>query len=154
MCCANLHGTTLMKISKNGLVLANDQIQATNGFIYDGALTVTKIGSTALAGGDRFQLFPGTPYAGGFTTFTLPPLNPGLAWTIKLLVDGSIEVTGLAVQTTFASAVGPTVATLHGVANPGGNSATAWFEYGFTTNYGNVTPPQALGNGTSNTNFS
>ena len=46
----------------------------------------------ALAPGDRFQLFVSGAYMGSFTSLTLPPLGPGLGWTNKLLVDGSIEV--------------------------------------------------------------
>ena len=45
-------------------------------------------------------------------------------------------------------------ATLNGVANPCGLSATAWFEWGITTNYGSLTAAHPVGNGTSSTNFS
>ncbi len=58
------------------------------------------------------------------------------------------------VTTLPATGLGETTATLNGVANPGGANAKAWFEWGTTTNYGNVTPLRALGSGTSNTNFS
>lgn len=58
------------------------------------------------------------------------------------------------VETLPATDLTQTSATLNGVANPRGATTTTWFEWGFTTNYGNVTPPQALGNGTSDTNFS
>lgn len=34
-----------------------------------------------------------------------------------------------------------------GSVNPGGENATAYFEWGLTTSYGNTTTPQALGNG-------
>jgi hypothetical protein len=34
------------------------------------------------------------------------------------------------------------------------DASHVWFEWGTTTNYGNVTPPQALGGGTGYTNFS
>lgn len=53
-----------------------------------------------------------------------------------------------------AIGLGETTATLNGVANPGGANASAWFEWGTTTNYGNATPPQARGSGTSDSNFS
>jgi len=36
-------------------------------------------------------------------------------------------------------------ATLQGFVNPGGASATAYFEYGITTNYGSMTPPTGIG---------
>jgi T5SS/PEP-CTERM-associated repeat protein len=87
-----LQGTTLMEISKNGTTLTNDQIGVTGTLTYGGTLTVTKLGPTALAAGDNFKLFDATSYAGTFTTLNLPPLNAGLTWTNKLLVDGSIAV--------------------------------------------------------------
>jgi len=58
------------------------------------------------------------------------------------------------VATLPASAVGPTDATLNGTANPQGVNTIAWFEWGTTTNYGNVTPQQSVGSGGSDTNFS
>ncbi|HOX57256.1 MAG TPA: FG-GAP-like repeat-containing protein [Candidatus Paceibacterota bacterium] len=148
-----LSGTTLMEISRTGTVLTNDRVTVTGTITYNGSLVVTNIGPTALAPGDRFPLFAAGTYAGGFGSLALPPLNPGLAWTNKLLVDGSIEVVGLIVQT-LPAAIASNTATLNGVVNPGGNNATAWFEWGTTTNYGNFTAPQALGSGLNPTNFS
>jgi YVTN family beta-propeller protein len=40
-------------------------------------------------------------------------------------------------------------ATLQGRVNPEGTEAAAWFEWGPTSDYGNVTPSQSLGNGTN-----
>lgn len=40
-------------------------------------------------------------------------------------------------------------ATLQGRVNPEGMEAAAWFEWGPTSDYGNVTPSQSLGNGTN-----
>lgn len=85
-------GTTLMEISKNGTMLTNDQIVVTGTTTYFGVLTVSNIGPDALAAGDRVLLFGGGAYAGNFVNILLPPLGIGLAWTNKLLVDGSIEV--------------------------------------------------------------
>jgi T5SS/PEP-CTERM-associated repeat protein len=146
--------TISMQISKNGSVLTNDVLQVAGTLTYGGTLVVSNLGPTALGFGDRFKLFDATSYAGSFSSSNLPPLGSGLNWTNKLLVDGSIEVVGLSVQTLPASGFGQTSATLNGMANPGGLSASAWFEYGFTTNYGSVTPPQAVGSGVSGTNFS
>jgi hypothetical protein len=42
---------------------------------------------------------------------------------------------------------------LTGIINPNGISATAYFDYGTTTNYGSNTPPAAIGAGTSYQNF-
>jgi hypothetical protein len=61
---------------------------------YGGTLTVTNIGPNPLASGNHFQLFSAAPYAGSFTAISLPPLAPGLNWTNKLTVNGSIDVVG------------------------------------------------------------
>lgn len=58
------------------------------------------------------------------------------------------------VTTLPATAIGSTNATLNGAANPAGLATSVWFEWGTTTNYGNVTPAQASGSGGNNTNFS
>jgi T5SS/PEP-CTERM-associated repeat protein len=88
-----LQGSVIMEISKNSAALTNDQVQGIVGTLtYGGTLAVTNIGPSALTAGDRFQLFNASAYAGSFAAITLPPLAPGLAWTNKLLVDGSIEV--------------------------------------------------------------
>src|SRR6185295_16721131 len=70
--------------------------------------------------------------------------------------DGSIEVESLApsVTTLLASGLSQTNATLNGLANPKGTDTSAWFEFGLSTKYGNVTPSQALGSGNGDTNFS
>src|SRR6185369_10372538 len=68
---------------------------------YGGSLVVSNIGPGALAAGDRFQLFSADSFAGGFTSIILPALTPGLTWTNKLLLGGSIEV--VAAQPAFAS---------------------------------------------------
>jgi hypothetical protein len=57
------------------------------------------------------------------------------------------------VQTLAATGLGQTFATLNGVVNPQGTNTTAWFEWGATTNYGNVTPAGSVGGGTSDTNY-
>ncbi|MGC8887144.1 MAG: cadherin-like domain-containing protein [Verrucomicrobiia bacterium] len=53
------------------------------------------------------------------------------------------------VTTLVASNVGAFKATLKGTVNPNGTNATDWFEWGSTTAYGNVTPAQAVGGGSS-----
>src|SRR5207244_2917687 len=58
------------------------------------------------------------------------------------------------VATLPASGVGSTNAILNGMANSQGVNTSAWFEWGSTINYGNVTPRQAVGSGGSDTNFS
>ena len=151
-----LSGTSIMEIGKSGLALTNDQLQVAGSLTYLSALTVSHLGPDPLTAGDRFQLFPAGSYAGFFVIITLPPLDIGLGWVTNLLVDGSIEVASLtpSVTTLPASGVSQTTATLNGMANPKGAATSAWFEWGTTTNYGNVTPPQALGSGTGDLSFS
>src|SRR5207237_552599 len=83
---------TVMELSKNGAALTNDQIEVIGALTYGGALTVSHIGPDALAAGDNFRLFVASSYTNAFSSLSLPPLDPELAWTNKLLVDGSIEV--------------------------------------------------------------
>ncbi|MBI5386083.1 MAG: VCBS repeat-containing protein [Verrucomicrobia bacterium] len=61
---------------------------------------------------------------------------------------------GPTVQTLPASAITVTNATLRGLANPNGSAATAWFEWGATTNYGFLAPQQDLGDGTNEVSVS
>ena len=92
-----LNGATFMELGKNGSVQTNDVLQVVGALTYGGTLTVSNLGPTALAAGDRFQLFSATSFAGSFTSLDLPALNTGLGWTNKLLVDGSIEVVSVSV---------------------------------------------------------
>jgi hypothetical protein len=66
---------------------------------YGGSLTVRDLGPDTLTAGDSFKLFStsndhysGNNYSGAFASIELPPLGPGLDWTNRLLVDGSIAV--------------------------------------------------------------
>ena len=97
----SLAGTASFRLDKTGGVLQSDNIQGIIGVTYGGALDVTNITSDAslLALGDKVTLFGSTAYSGGFTTFNLPALPSGLAWSVSgLTVDGSIQV--VAVSTT------------------------------------------------------
>ena len=89
-----LLGAVLMEISKTGATFANDQVQLVAGTLtYGGSLIVSNLGPTALANGDRFQLFSATNYGvSSFDAITLPPLGQGLSWKNNLLTDGSLEV--------------------------------------------------------------
>src|SRR5204862_5147711 len=95
----SLAGTVLLEISRSGSTLTNDQIQLASGTLtYGGTLTVTNIGPESLAAGNRFPLFSASSYGGFFAITNLPPLAAGLAWTNKLLLDGSIEVVATVVS--------------------------------------------------------
>ena len=62
---------------------------------------------------------------------------------------GDVIAQGPTVVTGAASNPGATTSTLNGTANPNGSATTAWFEYGTTTAYGQITAAQSLGSGTS-----
>lgn len=91
-----LQGITFMDLSKNGSTLTNDQVQVSGVLTYGGSLiadlVVSNFTSTPLSVGDRFPLFSASGFSGSFTSLNLPALDAGLAWTNKLLLDGSIEV--------------------------------------------------------------
>ena len=53
------------------------------------------------------------------------------------------------VSTLSATAVTTNSATLNGTVNPNGSPTTAWFQWGTTTNYGNLTSVTDLGSGTT-----
>ncbi len=65
-----------------------------------------------------------------------------------------VEACSAGVQSLAASGVMPDAATLNGTVNPEGNGTVVWFEWGTTTNYSQLTPAQAMGNGTNNLDFS
>jgi T5SS/PEP-CTERM-associated repeat protein len=98
-----LSGNTIMEISRSGLSFTNDQVQVLAPVNYGGStLVVTNVGPDAPVSGNSFKLFDATSYSGSFGSITLPELAPGLSWTNKLLVDGTIEVIGQPSQPVFA----------------------------------------------------
>jgi microcystin-dependent protein len=66
----------------------------------------------------------------------------------------AIPARAATVTTLPATAITNTTAILNGSANPAGQSASGFFQWGPTTNYGATTAFQPLGSGSSNTNFS
>ena len=90
---ATLAGNTTIEIGKTGGALTNDWLTCASTLTLGGTLTVTNIGTDTLAAGDAFTLFAATILAGSFTTVTLPPLAPPLAWdTSSLGVNGLLRV--------------------------------------------------------------
>jgi len=87
-----LQGAVLMEIGKSNSTLTNDQIQVADALTYGGSLVITNLGPDALEFGDSFSLFSASSYDGALSSITLPSLDPGLSWTNRLLVDGSIAV--------------------------------------------------------------
>jgi hypothetical protein len=86
-----LRGGTVMEISKLNNTLSADQFSVSGTLDLGGTLTVTFSGDNDLVVGDKFTLFNAPTMANSFTTVNLPPPGSGLAWTNKLLIDGSIE---------------------------------------------------------------
>ncbi len=69
----------------------NDNIIGLTSLTMDGSLQVNNLSGT-LALGDSFKLFNSASYLGAFSSVSLPLLGPGLAWTNKLALNGTIEV--------------------------------------------------------------
>ncbi|MDB6028314.1 MAG: regulatory domain of in-like proprotein convertase, partial [Verrucomicrobiales bacterium] len=71
-------------------------------------------------------------------------LNNGTAWVVSTAPAGPPVTTTLPASSIVASG-----ATLGGTVNPDNQAATAYFQYGTTTNYGSTTAPISVGGGTS-----
>jgi len=96
-----------------------------------GTVTVTNAGLTALAAGDRFQLFNQALVNGDALTITPAP-GIDLAWKNNLAVDGSIEVVslnippGVAVQVSVETAADGTGTVVPAQAIVSGQSLTVY----------------------------
>jgi len=109
-----LRGSTVMEISKIDNALSGDQMAASGTLDLGGTLTVTFSGNTDLVVGDKFTLLTAPALANSFTTVNLPT-SPGLSWTNKTQIDGSIEVTATGepvVPPTIAASYSPTSISL------------------------------------------
>src|SRR5262249_11615640 len=104
------------------------------------------------------------PTSAGVGPFTVGGVSgagfSGLIDEVRVFTFGSgqfdpsdLLVNSMRVVTLAATGVGGTNATLNGSASALGDPLSAWFEWGTTTNYGNVTPIQAFGSGIISTNF-
>ena len=74
----------------------------------------------------------------------LAPIRPGLLAAITLSILFSVAPADAhgpqpSVTSAPASGITTTAATLNGTVNANGSAATAWFQWGATTNYGNLT---------------
>jgi autotransporter-associated beta strand protein len=76
-----LGGNLLMEISKGAATSADKLIIANQPLTYAGTLTVTNIGTNALAAGDAFTLFGAASFGGSFAASNWPPLPAGLGWS-------------------------------------------------------------------------
>ena len=89
---ATINGALTMQINRTNVVNSAELSAPT--FVNGGSiiLTVTNVGSTNLAAGDKFQLF-NQAFTGGFVVTNLPTLPlPQMYWTNNIAVDGSIAV--------------------------------------------------------------
>jgi len=98
-----LGGALVMKSAKTGVSMAADAITGISSLRYGGSLTLLASGDE-FADGDAVKLFDAASYSGAFSSFNLPPLNPGLYWdTTRLLTDGTVAVTSHGVIPTVAA---------------------------------------------------
>ncbi|RYD75659.1 MAG: PEP-CTERM sorting domain-containing protein, partial [Verrucomicrobiaceae bacterium] len=87
-----LAGTASHELQKTGFSLNSDLANVSGLLTLGGALNVTASGDL-LAMGDTFNLFDAGSFAGTFTSYNLPALDPGLFWdTSKLGIDGTLAV--------------------------------------------------------------
>jgi hypothetical protein len=94
---------------------------------------------------------------GGLTLFDSAPTGGSQNGTLvngPTFLPSDIVPFSPAVETLAASVVGAGAVILNGAANPAGTNTSAWFEWGLTTNYGSLTPPQSGGSSTTITDFS
>jgi autotransporter-associated beta strand protein len=90
----------ILELSKNGGVLSNDLLSVTGTLTLGGTLTVTNIGTNALAAGDSFDLFNASSFSGNFSGKNLPALATNLVWdTTQWATSGVIFVGALPVIT-------------------------------------------------------
>ncbi|HEY5298986.1 MAG TPA: S8 family serine peptidase [Verrucomicrobiae bacterium] len=93
------------------------------------------------------------------STTTAPQLMPGMIYYLGVQNTNDFDVTNVILEVDFhflaagapfaftqpATLVTGTSAQLNGFATPNGFPATAWFQWGTTTNYGSNTPPVNVG---------
>src|SRR5437899_1411955 len=117
-----------------------------------------------VASGPNTSISPNTP-SGGFAIARRPEASssffPGAIDEVRVFTfaSGQFSTNDLLlnqrrVQTLTASNVTTASATINGSAGSSGLATTGWFEWGTTTNLGNVTSPQALGSNFTTNKFS
>ncbi len=84
-----LSGSLVLKLNDTNTPSCDQLLTASGTITAGGALTVTNLGP-ALQAGDTFPLV--NHLTGSFTALTLPALSPGLAWTNRLALDGTLQV--------------------------------------------------------------
>ncbi len=101
----NAGSKCVLKLTKAGGTPNNDLVSTLGTLTLGGTLTVTNIGTNALAAGDSFDLFNASNFGGSFTGQTLPALAAGLVWdTSQLAINGIITVAALPAVTVSPAA--------------------------------------------------
>jgi alpha-tubulin suppressor-like RCC1 family protein len=133
--CTSLTGVTI----GNGVTNIDDLTffgcTSLSGVYFEG--NAPSLGGSSVFSGDNnatVYYLPGTTgwgstFGGLPTALWQPP--PPKAWTLS------------------ASTITTTGATLNGTVNPSGSLTAAWFQWGTTTNYGNLTAATGMGSGTN-----
>jgi autotransporter-associated beta strand protein len=133
--------TSLFELSHSPLT--NDVARVLGSVTLAGTLNVLNIDPDLLEAGDSFQLFAATNFTGSFSSINLPPLDAGLLWvTNSLSVNGTIYViTDTNPAPPFISNVAATPQVTSAIITWDTlTESTSQVEYGFTTNYANVSP--------------
>jgi autotransporter-associated beta strand protein len=87
-----LTGTADFEVGSAGPAILSDLAVVGTNLVYGGTLSVLATGQP-LQMGEVFNLFDANTFSGAFSTFLLPPLDPGLFWNTSMLpVDGTISV--------------------------------------------------------------
>jgi autotransporter-associated beta strand protein len=96
----NAGSKAVLELTKTNSILTNDMFVVTSSLTLAGALTVTNIGTNALALGDSFTLFRAGSVSGNFSSKTLPALATNLVWdATQLASSGVIKVASIPVIT-------------------------------------------------------
>ena len=151
-----LNGSLVMELNRTNSPAA-DQLAAAPGMLTGGGLlTVTNLGP-ALQPGDTFPLF--NQPVGGFSSVTLPALNPGSGWANNLANNGTLSVVSTVPPNLSSQVAGGTLMTLAWPADHTGwrlrvqtNSlavglGTNWWDVAGSTTTNQVTIPIDPANG-------
>lgn len=137
-----IHPSANLGGSIQGLTYGNFQGQLDEVRIWNSALSQAQIQTNlnrSLAGTEPgLVVYYRCEETNGVSLVDSAPAAPNISGT---LLNGVASVLSGALPP--AALNGPTV-TLNGLATPGGLDASVWFEWGPTTNYGNVTAPQSV----------
>jgi len=130
-------GVTLIKLSKSGSTVTNDNIKGVTALVSGGTLMVTNTGSGIVTVGDSFKIFSATGYQVSFTNISPSTPGAGLIWnTNNLAVNGVLAVALGTVHLQVAQvSLGGTNLTLRG------SGGAAGYNYSVLSSTNLLTPP-------------